>query len=132
MAYGGRIAFLDIDFGAVEWADYVHGTPGAPDLALELRARELRVDAAVLKERAVLDTETPDALEDSWRCVVLGTRNTDNGGDGAASYVLLIRPVTRGPLVPQSGQPLALYERVGVASLLASHLLSEETPALLV
>lgn len=132
MAYGGRIAFLDIDFGGVEWADYLHGPPDAPDWALELKARELQVDAAVLKERAVLDTESTDAVEDSWRCVVLGKKNTDNDGNEAAFYVLLIRPVTRHSLLLRRGQPQTPYERVGVASLLASHLLPEENPVLLI
>lgn len=132
MSYSGRIAFLDIDFGSVEWADYLHGPPDAPNRALELKARDLRVDGAVLQERAVLDIESPHALEDSWRCVALGKKDTGKGGEEASHYVLLIRPANRQSSVLQSGQPQALYERVGVASLLASHLLPEENSVLLV
>lgn len=132
MAYSGRIAFLDIDFGGVEWTEYGLGPPDAPDWALQVKARELRVDGAVLKERAVLDTESPGALDDSWRCVVLGKENMGRDGNDDVYYVLLIRPVTRHSSSLQSDQMEDYYERVGVAALLGSNLLAEEKPVSLV
>lgn len=126
MACSGRIAFLDIDFGGVDWTDHAHGPPDAPDWALEVEARGLRVDVSVLEERAVLDTESPNALEGSWRCVLLGKDKMGKYGNEAAYYVLLIRPVSESYLSLQTDQPRAFYERVGVASLLASHFSPEE------
>lgn len=132
MAYSGRIAFLDIDFGGVEWTEYGHGPPDAPDWALQVKANELRMDGAVLKERAVLDTESPGALDDSWRCVVLGKETTGGDGNDDAYYVLLIRPVTRHSLSLRSDHLEEYYERAGVATLLGSNLLAEEKPVFLV
>lgn len=104
MAHSGRITLLDIEFGGVKWTDYVHGPPDAPDWALEVDVRELRLDVAVLRKRAVLDTESPHALEGSWRCVLLGKHNKGKRGNETALYVLLIRPVIRGSLSSHSGQ----------------------------
>lgn len=132
MAYSGRIAFLDIDFGGVEWTEYGRGPPDGPDWALHVKARHLRVEGAVLKERAVLDTESPGALEDSWKCVVLGKEAMGRDGKDDAYYVLLIRPVTRHPFFLRTDQLEEYYERVGVATLLGSNLLAEERPIFLV
>lgn len=132
MGYGGRIAFLDIDFGGVVWTDHVRGPPDAPDWALKVEARGLQVDVSVLEERAHLDTESSNALEDSWRCVLLGKEMMGKYGNEAAHYVLLVRPVTQSSLSLHSDQPQAFYERVGVASLLASHFSSDEVSARLI
>lgn len=132
MAYSGRIAFLDIDFGGVEWTEYGRGPPDAPYWALELKARELRVEVSVLRNRAVLDVERPEALDDSWRCVVLGKEDVGRDGNEDVHYVLLIRPVTRRSFPLRSDQPEGYYERVGVASLLGTNLGIEEKPVLLV
>lgn len=132
MAYSGRIAFLDIDFGGVDWTEYGRGPPDAPYWALELKARELRVEVSVLRNRAVLDVERPEALGDSWRCVVLGKEDVGRDGNEDVHYVLLIRPVTRRSFPLRSDQPEEYYERVGVASLLGTNLGIEEKPVLLV
>lgn len=132
MRYNGRIAFLDIKFGSAEWTEHVHGPPDAPDWALGVEARELRLDVAVLKERAVLDTESPHTFEHSWRCVLLGKENMGNGENEAAHYVLLIRPITGHSLSLRPGQPQAFYERLGAATLLTSHFLPGKKLVLLV
>ncbi|KAL2277522.1 hypothetical protein FJTKL_15438 [Diaporthe vaccinii] len=132
MAYSGRVGYLDIDFGGVEWTKYGRGPPDAPDWALQVEARELRVDGAVLKQRAVLDTESPGALDDSWRCVVLGKEDMGRDGNDDAYYVLLIRPLTRHSLSLRPDQLEEYYERVGVATLLGSNLLAEEKPVFLI
>lgn len=132
MAYSGRIAFLDIDFGGVEWTEYELGPPDAPNWALHVKARELGVDAAMLKDRVVLDTQPPEALEDSWKCVVLGKESMGGDGNDDVHYVLLVRPVTRSFLSLRPDELQDYYERVGVATLLGSSLLAEEKPIFLV
>lgn len=132
MAYSGRIAFLDIDFGGVEWTEYELGPPDAPHWGLHVKARELRVDAAMLKKRAVLDTKSSEALEDSWSCVVLGKESMGGDVNGDAHYVLLVCPVTRSSLSLRPDELQDYYERVGVATLLGSNLLAEEKSIILV
>lgn len=132
MAYSGRVAFLDIDFGGVKWTEYGRGPPDAPYWALELKARELLLGVDMLKERAVLDVEALQALDNSWRCVVLGKEEVGRDGKEDVHYVLLIRPVTRRSFPMRSDQPDEYYERVGVAGLLGTNLGTEEKPVLLV
>ncbi|ROV88658.1 hypothetical protein VMCG_10306 [Cytospora schulzeri] len=128
MAYDGRITFLDIPFADVEWMGNVHKPSGSEgDGRVQAVASWLRVDGAELMERAVLDVQGVENVEESWRCVLLGKNRTGEDEDDAAHYVLLIRPI-----VSSSGQPDDLYERVGVATLLASHLSAETSSVLIV
>lgn len=123
MAYDGRIAFMDIPFAGVEWTENMRGPPGAAgDGRMSAEASGLRVYGEALMARAVLDMQGVDIVDDSWKCVLLGK---EKGGqeDYAEHYVLLIRPVQFSD--PSDG----LYERVGVATLLTSHL-SVETSSI--
>lgn len=116
---------MDIPFAGLEWTENVRGAPGAAgDGRMSAEASELRVYGEELIARAVLDVQGVDIVESSWKCVLLGK---EKGGqeDYAEHYVLLIRPVL------SSDPSDDLYERVGVATLLASHL-SVETSSIFI
>lgn len=127
MAYDGCITFLEIPFADVEWTGNVHQPPGSTgDGRVRADASWLWVDGAELMERAVLDVQGVEFVKDSWRCVLIGKKRADEEEDDAAQYVLLVRPI-----LPSKGQPGDLYERVGVATLLASHF-SVETSSIFI
>ncbi|KAI3393859.1 hypothetical protein diail_3534 [Diaporthe ilicicola] len=122
MAYDGRIEFMDTPFAGVDWRRNVRGPPDAEgDGRVAAEASDLLVDGADLMARAVLDEQGVEYVEGSWKGVVMAWREDD-----AARYVLLICPVeTSSP----SGD---LYERVGVATLLRSHLSADTIPIFIV
>lgn len=127
MAYDGRISFLEIPFAGVEWTGNVHEPPSSmADGCVRADASWLRVDGAELMERAVLDMQGVHFVEDSWRCVLVG-KEKEGQEENAAQYVLLIRPILSSP-----SQPGDLYERVGVATLLASHVSVETSSVVIV
>lgn len=128
MAYDGRIAFLEIPFADVEWMGNIQRPlDSTGDVRLRADASWLRVGAAELTERAVLDVQGAEIVEDSWRCVLVGKKRAERGEDNVAHYVLLVRPV-----FSSSGQPGDLYERIGVATLLAAHLSVETSSVFIV
>lgn len=96
------------------------------DRRLRAKASKLRLDGVQLMEKAVLDVQGTEFIEDSWRCVLVGRKQRGGEEHDAVHYVLLIRPVSC------SGQSDNLYERVGVAILLESHISVETTPVFIV
>lgn len=131
MAYKGRIDFLEVPFAGVKWAGNVQREPAGPERQeerLRAKAHGLRIDGAELMRRGVLDVQDVKFVQDCWKCVLVGTRRVGGEDAGAAQYVLLIRPKSGSP----SSQPDNMYERVGVATLLASHFLDEERSVFIV
>lgn len=125
MAYDGRITFMEIPFAGVEWTGNLHGPPDAAgDGRVSAEANGLCVTGE-LKARAVLDMQGVGFVEGSWKCVLIGKGKGGQESD-AAHYVLLIRPV------PSSDPSRGLYERVGVASLLACHLSVDTSSVIIV
>lgn len=125
MAYGGRITFMDIPFAGVDWTGNVRGPPDAAgDGRVSAEASELRVSGEDSMSRAVLDVQSVEFVEDSWKCVLVG-RKKGGRQDDAEHYVLLLRRL------PSSDPSDDLYERVGVAVLLDSHL-SVETSSVFI
>lgn len=122
MASDGRIEFLEIPFASIEWTGNVRelSGPEAEEGRVAAEANGLRVDGTQLMDRAILDTRGVDFFEDSWKCVLIGKNKESDEEEGCAQYVLLIRPISS-----PSDQPGDLYERVGIATLLASHLSAE-------
>lgn len=114
MAYKGRITFSDVFSSEVEWT----GMPQSPtvELYLDVSASRLRIDGRELMERAELDMQGVDFDEELWRFVSMGKKRASGEADDATHYGLLIRHISA------SGRSRDLYERVGVATLLASHL----------
>lgn len=126
MAYDGRITFMEIPFAGVEWTGNLSGPPDAAgDGHVSAEASGLYVTSEELMARAVLDMQGVDIVEGSWKCVLLG-KGKEGQEDDAAHYVLLIRPV------PYSDPSGGLYERVGVARLLACHLSVDTSSVLIV
>lgn len=117
MAHKGPITFMDIPFAHVDWMGNVR-KPLDPvrDQRLRAKASDLRINRAELLERAVVDIQHVE-FEDSWMCVLIGKQKTGGSVEDvkAAHYVLLVR------LTSYSEGELAVYERVGVAILQASH-----------
>ncbi|KAJ4387278.1 hypothetical protein N0V93_007867 [Gnomoniopsis smithogilvyi] len=122
MAYEGPISFLEIHFAGVEWAGNVHKpSPAEGYERVQAEATGLCLNGADLMERVVLDVQDVESSQDSWMCVLIGKAKPSSDGEevGTAHYVLLIRPIST------PGEPSDIYERVGVATLLASHLTSD-------
>lgn len=126
MAYDGHITFMVIPFAGVEWTENVRGLPDAAgDGRVSAEASGLQVSGEELMARAMLDMQGVKFVEDSWKCVLIGKKKSWQEDD-AVHYVLLIRRVD------SSGSSDDLYERVGVAVLLASHLSLKTSPVFIV
>lgn len=124
MAYEGRITFVELPFAEVEWMKNVlHGPPAASNIGIWAEANEFCLHGAELMERAVLDVGETGSDTDTWKCVLIGKRKTFGEGHNAAHYVLLIRPVSS----CSPGQLGDIFERVGVATLLGTHLSTQTT-----
>lgn len=117
MAHQGPITFMDIPFAHVDWTGNIR-EPLDPmrDQRLRAKASNLWISRAELMERAVFDTENVGS-EDSWMCVLVGKQKSGPSVEDvrAVHYVLLVR------LMPYSEGELAVYERIGVAMLQATH-----------
>lgn len=117
---------MEIPFAGVEWTGNLHGPPDvAGDGRVSAEANSLCVTVEELMARAVLDMQGVNIVEASWKCVLIG-KGKDGQEDDAPHYVLLIRPI------PASDPSGGLYERVGIATLLACHLSVGTSPVLIV
>lgn len=117
---------MDIPFAGVDWTGNVRGPPDAAgDGRVSAEASELRVSGEELMARAVLDVQDVVFVEDSRKCVLVGKKK---GGrdDDAEHYVLLLHHL------PSSDASDDLYERIGVAVLLDSHLSVETSSVFIV
>lgn len=124
MAYDGQITFMEVPFAEVERVNNVHGPPAESDIGIWADASELGLHGAELMERAVLDLKATESDEDTWRCVLVGKKRARGETDDAVHYVLLIRPVPSA----SPGQLGYDFERIGVATLLSTHLSAQTTP----
>lgn len=124
MAYYGPVGFLDIPFSGVTWTGNVEPptSPGPGDVHwdghLQVKSSNLTIERSELLKRAILDRQSQEPHDSSWRCVVVGKGKAPMDGDGVAHYVLLIRPA---PRIDEDGP----FVRVGVANLLDEHFSSE-------
>ncbi|PTB71764.1 HET-domain-containing protein [Trichoderma longibrachiatum ATCC 18648] len=121
MAYTGAITFANIPFKEVDWManPQIPFGPGDHleewDGLLRAQTRPLRIDENQLIDRMVFDS-CDYIFSPSWQCIVVGTSRMRMKDDDFIHYVLLVRP---------SSGAAQTYERVGIASLLASHISPE-------
>lgn len=117
MACEGPITFMDIPFAGVDWTGNIR-EPLDPvrDQRLRAEASELRISSAELMDRAAVDIKDVE-FEDSWMCVLVGRQKPGASIEDVQveHYVLLVRPIS------YSEGELAVYERIGVARLQATH-----------
>ena len=137
MAYRGPIQYVDIPFDGADWSKDDVETPfntgtdswykrtstsdeDTRSTDLRCMARGLRMNEEDVIKRLVLDD--PDGSRDisNFKGVVLGKERKFTTPGAALHWVLVIRPI-----LPK--RSYLLYERVGVASLLASHLDYQDT-----
>lgn len=123
MAYDGQITFMELPFAEVEWVNNVRGPPAESDIGIRAEASELGLHGAELMKRAVLDLEATESGENTWKCVLVGKKKAVREGEDAAHYVLLIRPVSSA----FPSQPGDDFERIGVATLMSTHLSAQMT-----
>ncbi len=128
MAYEGAIAYVEAPFGGVDWNEdialpfesglYHHSARmrlGRPALEIFALARDINIgiDADQILKRMILDEAVVDDPT-HLRCVVLGADKTGEKTE-KTHYVLIIKTTS-------SGLSDGRYKRVGVGSLLTSHI----------
>lgn len=124
MAVYGHIEFMEIPFRSVEWTRNIQRptTPEMDDVhwdgGLQVESSDLIVETSELMKIALLDGQHHSPADSTWRCVVVGKGKASIGEDGAAHYVLLIRPASIDKLKE-------VFVRVGVATLLEKHTSNE-------
>ncbi|KAI1180469.1 kinase-like domain-containing protein [Nemania sp. FL0916] len=125
MAYSGKIKYLKIPFGQVEWTGDLRNPVEAESQnkvctsTIIARARKLTIDPPQLHERIILDADImPDFNGGRWRCVTVGKGKFRKEGNAMPHYVILIRP-------SPASQSHGKYERIGVGSLSPAHFSTE-------
>ncbi len=137
MAYQGRIKYMDIPFDGADWTtdlqspfkagtndwDKRHWEPDASTRATDLlaSARRLTINRLDMLTRVVFDEPREYDVE-TLRCIIVGKQKKGEQVDDPIHWVLIIRSV----LKRNSSGLYALYERVGVGYLLASHISTED------
>ncbi|KAI0101345.1 hypothetical protein GGR51DRAFT_530355 [Nemania sp. FL0031] len=129
LAYSGKIKFLEIPFGDVNWtgdlknplptADNDDGAPIPNITSLDARARKItikRFDMFISVTLDTLEAVDKEFRRGLWRCVTVGRDKTPNANGQTANYVLLIRPVNRSR---------DTYKRVGAGVLYTSEFSDE-------
>ncbi|KAI1076238.1 HET-domain-containing protein [Whalleya microplaca] len=129
MAYKGEISYIDAPFGSVDWSsddikypfdsgprpcpsERRAGKP-TPEIVALARHLNFRDDPIEIQKRIVLDEVTVENIN-TLRCIVLG-KDKHRGQGKSNHYVLVIKLST--PRLPTGP-----YLRVGIGSLLASHI----------
>jgi len=132
MAYDGKISYMDIPFGTVEWSDNVHysSTINQHDrsdylwkndnnmvrIALRAPAREFLSDGTgeghlVFDEWDGLDLQ-------ALKCIVIGEQELAVPVDEQKCYILVVRPRC-------SEEVGRIYERVGVGSIQRKYIIGQ-------
>ncbi|RFN45633.1 tol-like protein [Fusarium flagelliforme] len=129
MSLMGKISYLDIPFGNVNWTgdvtnpfnEYYHEDEVPWDRGLQVKARELAIGEDILKNRIRIDRTYSEMDPKEIICAVVGTSKLANDDGTTDQYVLLLRWTS--PCV---------YERCGVGILLDIHIQPESFPVYVV
>ena len=126
----GRISYLDVPFGKVNWTGHVtnpfdtdYSREDLPwDGGLQATAHELNIGEDTLKNRVRTDLTHSKINPKDFRCVVVGTSKLTNDDGTTDQYVLLLRRMS----LP------AIYERSGVGILLNTHIEPQRFPVYII
>ncbi|KAJ4005495.1 hypothetical protein NW766_011044 [Fusarium irregulare] len=118
----GKISYLDLPFGKVNWTgDVTNLFSTQPDQdnlpweeGLQAVAHELSIEEEDLKNRVRTDLIYARMDPKDFKCVVVGTSKLTNDDGITDQYVLLIQQKSPG-----------LYKRIGVGTLLSFHIRPE-------
>jgi hypothetical protein len=125
MSLMGRINYLDIPFGKVNWTgdvanpfnEYYHKDDVPWDGGLQVVAHNLAIGEDTLKNRIRTDRAYSKMDLEDFICAVVGTSKLTNGDGTTDQYVLLLRFLSP-----------CTYERSGVGILLDIHIEPESFP----
>jgi hypothetical protein len=126
MSVMGKITYLDVPFGKINWTgdvanpfnEYYHKDEVPWDGGLQVKARELAIGEDTLKSRVRTDRIYSKMNPKEFICAVVGTSKLTNDDGTTDQYVLLLRHMS----------PLCVYERCGVGILLDIHIQPESFP----
>ncbi|KAJ4246832.1 hypothetical protein NW762_013384 [Fusarium torreyae] len=126
MSLMGRISYLDVPFGKVNWTGDVENpfssqNDNSWDGRLQAKAHELSIDEDELKIRMVPDLTYNKLSMESIKCVVVGTGKMANKDGKTDQYVLMIHERSPG-----------IYTRIGVGTFLDIHIRPQSIPVCII